>query len=107
RPDVVEASSGRLLELGPGEVRPVPPFVDRADRGLLGEDDEPLRPAPELRERLRAEVLLEELDGDRGRDDPGERDTRQEERRQAEGEAPHGRRSPAGAGSASFAGVTL
>ena len=106
RADVVEAGAGRLLELGAGEVGRRAALVDRAERGRLVELGQPLRLPPELGERLRAEVILEELDGDRGRDDPRERDARQEERRQAEAQGRH-RSYAAGAGSASFDGRDL
>ena len=107
RADVVEVRAGRLLELGTGEVGRRAPLVDRAERGRLVELRQPLRLPPELGERLRAEVILEELDRDRGRDDARERDARQEERRQAEAQGRHSCPYAAGAGSGSFDGSDL
>src|SRR5262249_60508584 len=84
RADVVEPRARGLLELGAGEVRRRAALVDRADRLLGVEVGETPRLASELGERLRADVVLEELDRDQRGDDARERDARQVERRQAE-----------------------
>ena len=82
RPDVEQLVAGRELERIGGEVRRRGAFVDRAEGGGPVEPRDAARLACELLVRGVPGVALEELHGDRGRDDAGDHDPEQEQGRQ-------------------------
>ena len=89
RPDVEEPVAARGLELRRGEDRR-PSALGGLARRLGIELREAPCLSPQLGDGLVVRVALEQPDGDQGRDEPGERDRRQEQRRQAKAEGLHG-----------------
>ena len=103
--DEVEPVTGRRLELGRRERGRGLLLVDGPHRRLGVQLREPLGLPAQLVQRGVARVVLEEPQRDQARDEPGERDPRQEERRQAKAQGVEHGSYAAGAGARS--GPTL
>ena len=89
RADVVELVAGRELERLGREVGRRRSLLGGAKRRVAVQPRDPDRLPPELLVRLVARVALEELHGDRRRDDAGDHDAEQEERGEPEAQRAH------------------